>query len=77
MLCSGIANFIGTYWPVSDEGARKFALGFYASLLEDKPLGDAMKAGREAIRADGDATNEGDRANYILYGNRAARLKPD
>ncbi len=77
MLCSGIANFIGTYWPVSDEGACKFALGFYAALLEDRPLGEAMLAGRAAIKRERDQTNEGDRANYILYGNRAARLKPD
>ncbi len=71
MLCSGIANFIGTYWPVSDEGATTFAGSFYAALIENKNLGDAMLDAREAIK------NTNDWANYVLFGNPAASLRRD
>jgi pimeloyl-ACP methyl ester carboxylesterase len=71
MLCSGIANFIGTYWPVSDLSASTFAERFYAAILENKSLGDAMLAARNAIKT------ENDWANYVLYGNRDARLRAD
>lgn len=76
MLCAGIGNFIGTYWPVSDQGARKFAERFYTELIAEAPLGDAMLKGRAAIQDARDQTNEGDQVNYLLYGNRAASLAP-
>lgn len=68
MLCSGIANFIGTYWPVGDDPAKTFAARFYTALAANQPLGDAMLAARQAI------AGEADRANYVLFGNRAASL---
>lgn len=71
MLCSGIANFIGTYWPVSDDGASTFAERFYGALLENKSLGDAVLAARNTIKS------ENDWANYILFGNPNAKLRPD
>lgn len=69
MLCSGIANFIGTYWPVDDLGASTFAGRFYGALIENKNLGDAMLSARDAIKT------RNDWANYILYGNPSASFK--
>ena len=71
MLCSGIANFIGTYWPVSDEGASTFAETFYSALIANKSLGDAMRAGRESIQ------EKNDWANYVLFGNPSASLESE
>lgn len=68
MLCSGIANFIGTYWPVGDDSASAFANQFYKALAENKSLGDAILLARQAIQ------NQNDWANYILFGNPNASL---
>lgn len=76
MLCSGIPNFIGTYWPVSDDGASQFARRFYEAISARENLGNALLAARAAIRKDNNHTNEADRFNYILYGNPAATLAP-
>lgn len=69
MLCSGIANFIGTYWPVDDTDASTFAGRFYGALLENKNLGDAILAARESIES------KSDWANYILFGDPSATFK--
>ena len=71
MLCSGIANFIGTYWPVSDAGASTFAGSFYTALIQDKNLGDAILSARNAIKT------QNDWANYILFGDPSATLKAE
>jgi hypothetical protein len=66
MLCSGIANFIGTYWPVDDDAAGKFAATFYTKLAGNADLGAATLEARKAI------ADTADRANYALFGNPAA-----
>ncbi len=70
MLCAGISNFIGTYWPVGDDTASAFATQLYTSLLSNETLGKALRAGRNAIK------DREDWPNYLLYGNPAARLDP-
>lgn len=67
----GVANFIGTYWPVSDFAATEFASVFYPLILEGKTVGEAVLAGRKRLR---DA-NERDWANYISYGSTNFVLK--
>ncbi|HYG65542.1 MAG TPA: CHAT domain-containing protein, partial [Thermoanaerobaculia bacterium] len=71
-LRGGIANFIGTYWPVGDREAEIFSLAFYEQILRGRPLGQALQVGREAIRK---AQGTKDWANYILYGNPDFVLK--
>jgi CHAT domain-containing protein/pimeloyl-ACP methyl ester carboxylesterase len=70
-LRGGIANYIGTYWPVGDDAALTFAQTFYPLLLAGKPLGGALLAGRGKVRETGSA----DWADYIFYGDPAFVLK--
>jgi len=70
-LRGGVANFIGTYWPVGDLAAEAFAKSFYTDILHGCQLGEALQKGREVIRKQGSR----DWANYILYGNPNFVLK--
>jgi pimeloyl-ACP methyl ester carboxylesterase len=70
-LRGGVANYVGTYWPVGDAAALTFAETFYPQLLAGKPLGGALIAGRNKVRELGSA----DWADYILYGDPAFLLK--
>lgn len=71
-LAGGVANYLGTYWPVGDAGAAAFADTFYTGLLRGDPLGRALIDGRAKVRE----RNLGDWANYVLYGNPEFRLAP-
>jgi len=64
-LVNGIANFIGTYWPVDDVAASRFANAFYAGLLAGKPLSVAMREARQTAKA----INSRDWANYLHFGD--------
>jgi pimeloyl-ACP methyl ester carboxylesterase len=66
-LAGGVANFIGTHWPVGDRAAQAFALGLYEALLHDEPIGRAMLRARRLLR-DRDSA---DWADYVHYGNPA------
>jgi CHAT domain-containing protein len=65
----GVANFMGTYWPVGDEPAKTFAETFYHQLLGGKPFGQALVAARTGIR------ESRDWADYVFYGNPDFVLK--
>lgn len=67
----GVANFVGTYWPVGDSSAASFAREFYGSLLGGGTIGDALLAGRKAVEKSGSI----DWADYIHYGDPRFRLK--
>lgn len=67
----GVANFLGTYWPVGDAPAKKFAETFYPLLVQGRTIGDAVLAGRRAV----EATASVDWADYLLYGNPDFVLK--
>lgn len=67
----GVANFIGTYWPVGDAAAEIFAKEFYNGLLRGAPLGDAIQAGRRKVKEE----RSKDWANYTFYGNADFVLK--
>lgn len=64
-LRGGVANYLGTYWPVGDAPALEFADIFYQKILAGEPLGNAIMAGRKAVEKIGSA----DWADYILYGD--------
>ncbi len=61
----GVANLMGTYWPVGDESAKTFARLFYQEVLRGSTIGEAIKAGRQALFAAG----SNDWADYLLYGD--------
>ena len=66
----GVANFIGTYWPVNDDAAMKFAQSFYTGILAGKRIGAAIQDGRGAI-----GPRNKDWANYTFYGDANFVLK--
>jgi pimeloyl-ACP methyl ester carboxylesterase len=66
----GIANFLGTYWPVGDYAAKTFADSLYTELLAGETIGQAIQAGRKAI-----LPNSKDWANYVFYGDANFVLK--
>jgi CHAT domain-containing protein len=70
-LRAGIANFIGTYWPVSDAAAETCAAKFYAALLAGKPIGAALLEARHAVLAQ----RSPDWADYLHYGDPLFELK--
>lgn len=63
-LAGGVANFLGTHWPVGDQAALVFATNFYQRLLAHAPLGDCALAARRRVRDVGSI----DWADYVLYG---------
>jgi CHAT domain-containing protein len=60
----GVANFLGTYWPVGDTAAEVFARDFYTGVLQGNAIGTAIQAGRRAVS---DLKSK-DWANYTFYG---------
>lgn len=69
--CSAGA-FLGSYWAVKDETARKFAQEVYGRLLQGMPFGRAMRESRLAIRTPQDPSW----LAYTLYAHPAARVTP-
>jgi CHAT domain-containing protein len=67
----GVANFLGTYWPVGDAAAESFARTFYTDVLAGKTLGEALVHGRSVVRGQ----RSPDWADYIFYGNADFVLK--
>jgi len=65
MLDGGVANFIGTHWPVGDEAALAFATTLYARLARGTPLGAAVLEARQRVHALGSI----DWADYVHYGS--------
>jgi hypothetical protein len=70
-LRGGVANFIGTWWPVSDAGATTFATLLYRELAKGTSIGAALNAARSAVRE----LPSADWANYLHYGSFDFALK--
>jgi len=70
-LRGGVANFIGTWWPVSDSSAAAFAAALYRDLAKGESIGSALGAARTAVRA----LPSADWANYLHYGSYDFALK--
>ena len=64
-LGNGVANFLGTHWPVGDQAALAFSTHFYRQLLDGAALGDCVLAARRRVLELGSI----DWADYVLYGN--------
>jgi len=64
-LGGGVANFLGTHWPVGDQAAFAFSTGFYRQLLDGAPLGECVLAARRRVLA----LDSIDWADYVLYGS--------
>ncbi|MCY1032051.1 alpha/beta fold hydrolase [Corallococcus sp. BB11-1] len=71
LLRGGVANFVGTYWPVGDAAAETFSLSFYRELLRGAGLNAALQAGRMELRR----MLSRDWADYLFYGNPDFVLK--
>ncbi len=67
----GVANFLGTYWPVGDAAAEAFAGTFYDDILAGSTIGEALTRGRAVVKQ----KRSPDWANYIFYGNADFVLK--
>ena len=74
-LRGGVANYVGTYWPVSDRAAMEFATRFYTALFEGAAIGAAVLAARAAVSALPTARLQRDWADYVHYGNAQFALK--
>ncbi|MEX0733636.1 MAG: alpha/beta fold hydrolase [Steroidobacteraceae bacterium] len=70
-LRGGVANFIGTWWPVSDTAATAFAATLYRDLAKGDSIGAALNASRAAVRG----LPSADWANYLHYGSFDFTLK--
>ena len=70
-LRGGVANYVGTYWPVGDAPAKVFAETFYTGLLDATPIGQALLAARQAVAK----LQSVDWADYIHYGDFNFTLK--
>ena len=70
-LRGGVANYIGTYWPVGDSAAKRFSEEFYKRIMNGAPVGQSLQAGRAAVRA----LRSVDWADYNHYGERNFTLK--
>jgi CHAT domain-containing protein len=70
-LRGGVANFIGTWWPVSDAAASAFATSIYRDLARGGSIGLALNAARRAVRD----LPSADWANYLHYGSFDFTLK--
>jgi len=66
-LGGGVANFIGTHWPVGDQAALVFSTSFYQRLLDGAPLGECVLVARQRVAA----IDSIDWADYILYGDHS------
>ena len=69
-LTGGVANFLGTHWPVGDDAAFAFSQSLYGSLLTGDRLGDAVLTARRRL----EAMPSVDWADYVHYGSPEFRL---
>ena len=69
-LAGGVANFLGTHWPVGDESASAFSLVLYEALLGGATLGESVLAARRSV----EALPSIDWADYVHYGSHEFRL---
>jgi CHAT domain-containing protein len=69
-LAGGVANFLGTHWPVGDDAALAFSQSLYESLLTGDRLGDAVLTARRRL----ESIDTVDWADYVHYGSPEFRL---
>ncbi|MGB7739311.1 MAG: CHAT domain-containing protein [Steroidobacteraceae bacterium] len=69
-LAGGVANFLGTHWPVGDDAAFAFSQSLYESLLTGDRLGDAVLSARRRL----ESIPSIDWADYVHYGSTEFRF---
>jgi CHAT domain-containing protein len=69
-LAGGVANFLGTHWPVGDDAAAIFSRALYESLVNGAALGEAVLSARKLVAA----SRSVDWADYVHYGSPDFRL---
>ena len=70
-LAGGVANFLGTHWPVGDHAAFAFSTTFYRRLLAGATLGECVLAARLQLFAEDSV----DWADYVHYGSSDFALR--
>ena len=70
-LRGGVANYLGTYWPVGDESALAFSSTLYSGVVAGTTLGAAVNRARDAVRR----AHSCDWADYMHYGNHEFGIK--
>jgi hypothetical protein len=68
---AGCGAFLAPFWEIEDTRARHFAEAFYTLLLQGKPLGEALRSARLALKGQNNPTW----LAYGLYGHPRAFLK--
>lgn len=71
-ILGGALAFIGTLWPVFDEGSRQFALHFYQRLLDGWDIGEALRHTRNILHAQ--RPTDVTWISFILYGDPLLQL---
>jgi len=71
-LAGGAVNYLGSMWPVFDDGSRRIAQFFYERLCAGEPIGEALRQARLDAYERGDPTW----AAYVLFGCPRNRLRP-
>ena len=70
-LAGGLKLFLGTYWSVGDDSAKKFAEVLYENISQRKPVGQAVRLARAEVKKLGSI----DWADYMLYGDPRFPIK--
>jgi hypothetical protein len=71
LMRAGVANYVGTYWPVGDIAADEFSRTFYEALLAGESLGGSLLQSRRRVLG----LKSIDWADYVHYGDPEFRLK--
>jgi hypothetical protein len=71
LILRNVMQFIGTYWLVNDDAASRFAIAFYSHVLEGRPVGEAIRAGRKKLFEAGLC----DWVNYLHFGEPGETLR--
>jgi len=67
-LLAGVKHYMGTFWEISDEPSRQFAMEFYKNMLSGKTTGESVRLARNRlIDTYGEETIVW--ASYLLYGD--------
>ena len=69
-LAGGVANFLGTHWPVGDAAALEFSTTLYERLVAGTTLGASVLAARQRVLGIGSI----DWADYVHFGNSTFKL---
>ena len=73
-MIAGTRNFIGPLWIIHDEKSVNFAVDFYTSFINGKPIGQALNDAKlKVINTDGLCNLLW--ASYVLYGDPSIHIK--